>query len=72
MRTTMGSKMGSNQAAISFLTNLARVAFDLGVGAIIVNFVLCSVNDVQALAHESLIRRQVRSPSRKPLGNLQA
>ncbi|PRQ51914.1 hypothetical protein RchiOBHm_Chr2g0149741 [Rosa chinensis] len=65
MRTTMGSKMGSNQAVISFLTNLACAAFDLGVGATIVN------SDVQALEHESLIRCQVRSPTRKPLGNLQ-
>ncbi|XP_042515632.1 prohibitin-3, mitochondrial-like [Macadamia integrifolia] len=36
--------MGSNQAAVSFLTNLARAAFSLGVGATVLNSSLYTVD----------------------------
>ncbi|PRQ54156.1 putative prohibitin, Band 7 domain-containing protein [Rosa chinensis] len=39
--------MGSNQAAVSFLTNLARAAFGLGAGATIVNSALYTVDGGQ-------------------------
>lgn len=39
--------MGSNQAAVSFLTNLARVALGLGAGATVVNSALYTVDGGQ-------------------------
>ncbi|CAN6575084.1 hypothetical protein ACFX13_045559 [Malus domestica] len=39
--------MGSNQAAVSFLTNVARAAFGLGVGATVVNSALYTVDGGQ-------------------------
>lgn len=39
--------MGSNQAAVSFLTNLARAAFGLGVGATVLNSSLYTVDGGQ-------------------------
>ncbi|XP_050381676.1 prohibitin-3, mitochondrial [Argentina anserina] len=39
--------MGSNQAAVSFLTNLARAAFGLGAGATVVNSALYTVDGGQ-------------------------
>ncbi|KAL6994463.1 Prohibitin-3, mitochondrial [Sarracenia purpurea var. burkii] len=39
--------MGSNQAAVSFLTNLARAAFGVGVGATVLNYSLYTVDGGQ-------------------------
>ncbi|CAA2986294.1 prohibitin-3, mitochondrial [Olea europaea var. sylvestris] len=39
--------MGSNQAAVSFLTNIARAAFSLGVGATVLNSSLYTVDGGQ-------------------------
>ncbi|XP_071918546.1 LRR receptor-like serine/threonine-protein kinase ER1 isoform X2 [Coffea arabica] len=39
--------MGSSQAAVSFLTNIARAAFGLGIGAIILNSSLYIVDGGQ-------------------------
>ncbi|KAL3355373.1 hypothetical protein AABB24_019442, partial [Solanum stoloniferum] len=40
-------KMGSNQAAVSFLTNIARAAFGLGIGATVLNSSLYTVDGGQ-------------------------
>ncbi|CAI9781005.1 unnamed protein product [Fraxinus pennsylvanica] len=41
--------MGSNQAAVSFLTNIARAAFSLSVGATVLNSSLYTVNGGQCV-----------------------
>ncbi|KAM2984178.1 hypothetical protein FF2_010015 [Malus domestica] len=65
--------MGSNQAAMSFLTNLVSAAFDLGASATILNSSLYTVDGGQRAVLFDLFC-EVKRPYRRrhPLPNLMA
>ncbi|KAM1409703.1 hypothetical protein ACFX2I_010063 [Malus domestica] len=54
--------MGSNQAAMSFLTNLVSAAFDLGAGATILNSSLYTVDGGQRAVLFDLFCEVINDP----------